>query len=202
MAGLTSVQRWKMEARIARFGGGWPWVAAFGVATVLAGIIAVLWPGGTLVVVAIVFAVQLILAGVYRFAFAFTIPGEAGWLRALMALVAILSFILGLYLLGHLSLTLLALAVILGAYWIAQGAVELFVAIGHPELSGRAWTIVSGILSVVAGAVVIVYPFASLYFLTLVLGFWLVIFGATLVARGIAIRSALSHLKPASPQIA
>jgi len=33
------------------------------------------------VAIAIVFAVQLIIAGIFRFVAAFAIPGESGWLR-------------------------------------------------------------------------------------------------------------------------
>jgi uncharacterized membrane protein HdeD (DUF308 family) len=48
---------------------------------------------------------------------------------------------------------------------------------------------VSGVLSVVAGGVVAVFPGASLVFLTLVLGVWLILFGLILIARGWMLRS-------------
>jgi len=151
-----------------------------------------LWPGSTLVVIGIIFALQLLVAAIYQFVFAFAIPDEIGWLRALMALLAILSFIVAVYLFGHVLLTLLILATLLGIYWVAQGIIELFVAIGHPELRGRAWMLLSGILSIAAGGVVIVFPATSLVFLTLVLGIWLVIFGVILITRGWMLRSLVS----------
>src|SRR5215467_7402940 len=187
-----------MNGVLARLGGNWGWVLAYGVLSVLAGIITVIWPGATLAVIAVIFAIQLIFAAVYEFVFAWAIPQEAGWLRAVIALLAALSLVVAIYQLGHIGLTLLLLAVILGVYWIVQGVTELFVAIGHPEVRNRGWIIVSGILSVIAGAVVVLYPGISLTFLTLVLGFWLIIFGVSLVGRGFMLRSVVRQVATAA----
>ena len=181
--------RGDMGLVLARLGSAWGWIIAYGVLSVLAGVIAIFWPGATLVVIAVVFALQLLVGAIYQFVFAFAIPHETGWLRALVALLAILSLVVALYLLGHVGLTLLLLAVLLGAYWIVQGAIELFVAIGHPEIRSRLWVIVSGVLSVVAGGIVVLFPGISLFFLTVVLGVWLVFFGAMLIGRGWLLRS-------------
>jgi uncharacterized membrane protein HdeD (DUF308 family) len=184
-----------LESMLGTVGRAWLWILAFGVISVLAGLAALFWPGATLVVLAIVFAIQLILAGVFRFVAAFAIPGETGWLRALQALLAILSLVVGVYLLGHVALSLLVLALVLGIYWTVQGAVELFLAIGHPELAGRGWMIVSGILSIVAGVILVVWPGISLFALTLVLGIWLLLFGGMLIVRAFQVRSAANRLK-------
>jgi len=178
-----------MSVTLARLGGAWGWIVAYGVLSILAGIIAVVWPGATLAVIAVIFALQLMFAAVYQFVFVWAIPHESGWLRALVGLLAILSLVVAVYLLGHIGLTLLLLATLLGIYWIVQGAVELFVAIGHPEIRSRTWIVISGILSVIAGGIVVLYPGISLLFLTYVLGFWLILFGASLIGRGFMLRS-------------
>ncbi len=183
-----------MSGVLARLGANWGWIVAYGVLSVLAGIIAILYPHATLAVIAVIFAIQLIFASIYEFVFAWAIPNESGWLRAVVALLAVLSLVVAIYLLGHIGLTLLLLAVILGVYWIVQGVTELFVAIGHPEVRNRGWVIISGILSVVAGAIVVLYPGISLVFLTLVLGFWLIIFGISLIGRGFVLRSAVNRV--------
>lgn len=183
-----------MSGVLARLGANWGWIVAYGVLSVLAGIVAILYPHATLAVIAVIFAIQLIFASIYEFVFAWAIPNESGWLRAVVALLAVLSLVVAIYLLGHIGLTLLLLAVILGVYWIVQGVTELFVAIGHPEVRNRGWVIISGILSVVAGAIVVLYPGISLVFLTLVLGFWLIIFGISLIGRGFVLRSAVNRV--------
>lgn len=189
-----------VEAALRRLGSAWAWILAFGVLSILAGLVAIFWPGATLLVIAIVFAVQLIVAGVFRFVGAFAIPGETGWLRALQAILAVLSFVVGVYLLGHMALSLLVLAFVLGFYWTVHGVIELFVAIGHPELPGRAWMILSGLLGIAAGVLLIVLPGISLFVLTLVLGVWLVLFGVMLALQAFRVRSATRLLGPGAVQ--
>ena len=174
---------------LARLGKAWGWIVAYGVLSLLAGILAIVWPSATLAVIAIVFALQLLVSAIYQFVLVFAIPHESGWLRALVALVAIFSLVVSVYLLGHVGLTLLVLAILLGAYWIAQGVIELFLATSHPEIRNRAWVAVSGVLSVVAGIVVAVFPGISLVTLAIVLGVWLIFFGAILIRRGWMLRS-------------
>ena len=181
-----------------RLGRAWGWFIAYGVLSILAGIIAVVLPGATLVAIAIIFAIQLLLTSIFQFVFAFTVPRESGWLRALFALLAIVSFVISIYLLGHVGLTLLLLAVLLGAYWIAQGVIELLLGIEHPEMPGRTWIIVVGILSILAGGVVALFPGTSLVFLTYVLGFWLILLGVGLILRGWTLRSLPRSTRPAA----
>jgi uncharacterized membrane protein HdeD (DUF308 family) len=190
----------EMTATLVRLGSAWGWIVAYGVATALAGVVAVLWPSSTLVVIAIIFAIQLLVGAVYQFVFAFAIPNESGWLRALVAVLSVFSFVVALYLFGRVGLTLLVLATLLGIYWIALGIIELFLAIGRSEVPGRTWIAITGILSILAGGVVVVSPASSLFFLTIFLGFWLLIFGVILVVRGIALRSEIRVTKkPMAP---
>ena len=195
MAAVTDSQ---VRAFLTRLGRSWAWLVAYGVLSIVLGIIAVVWPGRTLVAIAIIFALQLLLTSIFQFAFAFTVPRESGWLRALFALLAILSFAIALFLLGHVGLTLLLVAVLLGAYWIAQGVIELLLGIEHPELSGRLWIMVFGLLSILAGAVIVLFPGYSLIFLTYVLGFWLILLGVGLIFRGFGLRALTQSPRPAA----
>ncbi len=183
------------EAVLSTLGRAWGWILAFGLTSILVGLVALFWPGATLEVIAVVFAVQLIVSAVFGFAAAFAIPGESGWLRALQALLAVASFVIGIYLVGHVSVSLLVLAFLLGVYWMYSGITALFLAIGYAGLPGRGWMIASGILSIVAGAFVVVAPGISLFTLTLVLGLWLVVFGVLAVIRALQARSTVRSLE-------
>jgi Flp pilus assembly protein TadB len=55
----------EMKDQLARLGNAWAWIVAHGVASLLAGVVAVLWPSSTLVVIAIIFAAQLPVATVF-----------------------------------------------------------------------------------------------------------------------------------------
>jgi len=186
------------RAYFGRLGRAWGWLVAYGVLSVVAGIIALVFTGAALVAIAIVFALQLLITSIFQFVFAFAVPAESPWLRSLFVLLAIVSFVISLYLLGHVGLTLFLLAVLLGAYWIAQGVIELVLGIEHPEMPGRLWILVFGVLSILAGGVVVLFPGTSLVFLTYVLGFWLILLGAGLIIRGWTLRSLTRSTRPAA----
>src|SRR5260370_7102227 len=120
---MDTTQRGEMKAILARLGSAWGWIVAYGVASLLAGVIAVAWPSSTLVVIAIIFAVQLLVGAVYQFVFAFAIPNENGWLRALIALLSVFSFVVSIYLLGHVGLTLLVLPTLFALDSLALAAI-------------------------------------------------------------------------------
>ena len=63
---------------VTRVGGSWWWPALFGVISIIAGILALVWPGPTLVVLAILFGIELIIWGIYRLVGAVTIGDASG----------------------------------------------------------------------------------------------------------------------------
>jgi uncharacterized membrane protein HdeD (DUF308 family) len=123
---------------LARVGRHWGWFLAYGIITLLAGGVALAWPGVTLLVVAIVFGVQLIVAGIFRLVSAFASDDLTGGTRTLLALLGALSLIIGLYAVRHVLITLVALALLLGIFWVVNGAIEIFTAGSHREMPGRA----------------------------------------------------------------
>ena len=62
-------------------------------------------------------------------------------------------------------------------------------AISEPRVPGRGWAIFFGVISLIAGVVVLAYPFDSIVTLALVVGIWLIILGVTEVISGFGIRS-------------
>ncbi len=140
----------------------WGWLLVLGVITVVAGIAALAWPGLTLLVVAVLFGVQLL---------------------------GVLSLFIGLYAVRHVLISLLALALLLGIYWIISGTMELYMALAHRGLKNRGWTGVMGVLGVLAGLIVLVYPAISLLTLAIVLGIWLIVRGVMQVTLAFNTRS-------------
>jgi uncharacterized membrane protein HdeD (DUF308 family) len=68
-------------------------------------------------------------------------------------------------------------------------------------MQGRGWTIFMGLLSIVAGIVVLVYPAISLATLAIVLGFWLLVFGVMEIVLAFRLRSlghAAARIAPAT----
>jgi uncharacterized membrane protein HdeD (DUF308 family) len=186
---MTTGMRGDPADLVARIGRHWGWVLAFGIITFLIGIAALVWPGRTLIVVAVLFGIQLIVLGIFRFAAAIASDDLTGGTRVLLALLGVLSLIIGLYAVRHILITLLALALLLGIFWIVSGAVELFMSLSHREMPHRGWNAVMGIISVLAGIVLLVYPGISLLVLAVVVSIWLLIFGVMQIMLAFRIRS-------------
>lgn len=175
---------------LGNLGGHWAWILGFGVLTVAAGICAVVWPGITLIAAAVVFGVQLVIAGIYRFVAAFATTDATGATRVLLALLGVLSLIIGLYAVRHVLITIVALALLLGIFWVVNGAIETFAALSHREMAGRGWRAFMGLLSIVAGIIVLAIPGISLVVLVTVLSIWLIFFGLMEISLGWRLRSA------------
>src|SRR5258707_13085808 len=180
---MTTGMRRDPADLIARVGRHWGWLLAFGIITVGIGIAALVWPGRTLVVVAVLFGIQLIVLAIFRFAAAFATDDLTGGTRVLYALLGVLSLIIGLYAVRHILITLLALALLLGIFWIVSGAVELFTAVAHRELRNWGWNAGMGIISVLAGLLLPVYPGISLLVLAAGVGRWVLTFRIIAIPR-------------------
>jgi uncharacterized membrane protein HdeD (DUF308 family) len=174
---------------LTRVGRHWGWALAFGIITLIAGIAVLAWPGVTLLVIAILFGIQLVVTGLFRFVSAFALDNVSGGGRFLMALLGALSLIIGLYALRHVFITLLALALLLGIYWTVSGFVEVFTALSHQDMPGRGWTVLVGVLSIVAGIVLLSYPGLSLLTLATIASIWLIIFGVMEIGAAFRIRA-------------
>jgi uncharacterized membrane protein HdeD (DUF308 family) len=74
----------------------------------------------------------------------------------------------------------------------------LATAIADKQIPGRGWAIFFGIVSVLAGFVVLAYPFDSIVTLALVVGIWLVVLGVVEVISGFGMRSDVKKVEKAT----
>ena len=88
-------------------------------------------------------------------------------------------------------LTVLARGLLLGIYWIVDGFTAVFAAADHPGLPGRGWNVLAGLLSVIAGLLLLAWPSLSLLTLSLLAGLWLVMLGAVQLSLARQLRSAV-----------
>jgi len=165
------------KSPIARLGGSWIWHLLYGLVSIGTGVIAVAWPGPTLIVLAVIFGCQLISTGLFRLVASVTL-GEEGTARALTAILGVVGLLLGLYAIRHVLITILALGLLLGIYWVVDGFTAVFAAIDHPGLPERGWDIVTGLLTAIAGLMLLAWPTLSLATLSFLAGLWLIMLGA------------------------
>jgi uncharacterized membrane protein HdeD (DUF308 family) len=174
----------------------WGLLLASGMATLVLGVLVLVWPGLTLLTLAVLVAVQLLIGGVVDVARAIAAGEASAGQRVLFGLLGALSVLVGMLALRSPLQTLAVLALILGAWWVVSGIMELVVAFG-PDVPHRFWSVLSGLVSVVAGVVVLSQPRMSLGVLVWFAGIWLLVHGGLLVGASFAVRSATKRFPEA-----
>ena len=169
----------------------WKWNLVAGLLTIVLGAIVLAWPGPTILVASTLFGVYLLLSGFVELFMAFTLPRSAGT-RVLLFISGALSLVLAIMSFRHFGdgYAVLLLSLWIGIGFIFQGVSGVAAGIGESDLPGRGWYIVAGIITVLAGLVVLVWPFDSIAMLTLAAGICLVIIGITKVIQAFQARKA------------
>ncbi len=159
----------------------------------------VAWPGISITVAAIFFGAGLLLIGIQQVFFAFSLDVSAGG-RVLLFISGAASLILAIMAFRHLYDAVLLLAIWIGVGFIFRGVATTVSAISDPTLPGRGWNVFVGIISLIAGVVVLASPFDSIGTLALVVGIWLIVIGVMEVVAAIAIRRATHKVQEALTQ--
>ena len=173
-----------LESRLWKFAMVWGALSA-----VLGGLI-LAWPGTSILVASTLFGVYLLLSGFAGVAMAFTLPESAG-MRVLLFISGVVSVIMAVLCFRDFGgpYPVLLLSIWIGVSFIVQGFSIVAVAISYQALPGRGWYGVLGVLSVIAGVVVLVWPWDSIAVLTLATGVWLVAMGIVEIVQGFQMRN-------------
>lgn len=163
------------EAIVAEAGRYWWVLLVLGIASILFGIALIAWPDKTLTVLAVLFGVWLLIAGLIRFFQA--IFDQDAEHRILLAVVGILGVILGLLVMRDPLRTIWVIAVIIGLFWLISGLVDVFRVATRRITEDRGLSLTLGIVAIVAGAVVMLWPGITVLVLAIVGGLYLIISG-------------------------
>ena len=168
----------------------WKWMLCWGVITIIVGVLVLVWPGISITVASVLFGVYLLLSGIAAVVLAFMLDTSGGN-RVLLFISGALSIVLGVLAFRHFSegSAVLLLAIWIGVAFIYLGATDIAIAFSYPLMPGRGSYVFVGILSVIAGAVVLLWPFDSIRTLALVVGIWLVLLGLSQVVSAFRARS-------------
>jgi uncharacterized membrane protein HdeD (DUF308 family) len=167
----------------------WKWTLAAGLLTIVLGAIVLVWPGPTILVAATLFGVYLLSTGLIGLFMSFTLPVSAG-MRILLFISGALAVVLAILSFRHFGdgYAILLLSLWIGIGFIFQGVSATAAAMSDSNLPGRGWYVVLGLVSVLAGLVVLVWPIDSIVVLVLVVGVWLVVLGAVQIIQAFQIR--------------
>jgi uncharacterized membrane protein HdeD (DUF308 family) len=165
----------------------WPVMVVAALAFLAVGVILLVWPKATLTIVAILIGAALIVTGLMRLYDGFTASEESGGRRVADLVIGALAVIVGLYCLRHNSLSIAVVAFVVGAFWVLNGIADLAVAV-TTQLPGRGFLAIAGLISLIAGMLVLFWPSITVILLVRILGIWLIIYAAVLAMLAVRLR--------------
>src|ERR1700756_4104223 len=171
----------------------WKSTLVSGILTLTLGILVYVLPGDSILIAAVLFGIYLLITGIAQVVFAFSLHVSAGG-RVLLFISGAASLILAVLCFRSLQDSILLLAIWIGIGFIFRGVATAVSAISDPTLPGRGWEIFIGVITLIAGVIVLASPFESLATLILVVGIWLIVIGVFEAVSAIGIRSASKNL--------
>jgi uncharacterized membrane protein HdeD (DUF308 family) len=193
-----AVEVWLVDMRQA-----WPVLLARAVFAVAFGLVALIWPTITLLILAWAFGIFAIIDGAIQI-----IDGirrrdrPRWWISLLLGLLELAAGVLALIWPG---ISAVALAIVVGAWALVTGLIEIFSAVRQRrERRQPGLLLLVGLVSVVAGVVILAWPVHGAVALAALVGGFAVVYGILLAVLALRLRNAAqatteSFPAPASP---
>jgi uncharacterized membrane protein HdeD (DUF308 family) len=163
-----------------------------GVLGVIIGVIAIAWPGVTILALVILFAIWVFIGAGLQAAQAFS-GNRVGPVFGHL-LLALVDVVFGVLALAWPGVTVFALVLIVAFWALAGGFMELFAAFRSGEPAGtRTLFIVGGLVSVLFGVVLVSRPGDGVLTLALLFGFFSLMYGVSGITMGIHLRQSTNH---------
>lgn len=158
--------------------------ALLGVLALGLGIALLAWPGKTITALAVILGAYLLVEGVIRIVMALVTPLIHAGSRLLSILFGVLFILGGVVMMRNPGLSgetlLVVVAIIIGVAWIMEGVLAL---LESGSAQSRGWAIAFGIISLLAGIIVLVMPAWSAVMLMVFTGASLVVMGIVSLVR-------------------
>jgi uncharacterized membrane protein HdeD (DUF308 family) len=164
-----------------------------GALAIIVGIIALAWPGVTILALVILFAVYALIAASIETMRAFS-SAKAGPVTGhlLLALIDVAAGVIALVWPGP---TALVLVLVVGIWAVTAGIFEIFAGFGAGETAGtRALFFLAGLVSVAFGVVLFAHPRIGAFALALLFGLYALVYGVSLITQGIEVRRVRKNL--------
>ncbi|MFE5815798.1 HdeD family acid-resistance protein [Streptomyces sp. NPDC056479] len=165
----------------------WQVVLVTGVASLVLGVLILVWPDASLRVAGILFGLYLLVSGVFQLIAAFGTHRTTS-LRVLAFVSGALSILLGLFCFRGAMQSTLLLALWIGIGWLIRGITQSLAAASDQSVPARGWQILLGVVTFLAGIVLIVSPVESVTVLMVLGGCWLVAVGLIEIVTSLRLR--------------
>jgi len=166
----------------------WGWIVLRGVAAVLFGVLAFLWPGITLAVLVIVWGAYALADGVLALIAAYRVRdrGKPFWSLVIVGLLGIAAGIVTFIWPG---MTALVLLMFIAAWAVVMGIFQIIAAIRLRKEIQNEWLLgLSGVLSVLFGIIMFVAPGAGALAVIWVIAAYAIVFGILLIWLGLRLK--------------
>ena len=174
----------------------WGMFVLRGIVALALGVLAFAAPAPTLAGLIFVFAAYAIVDGILAIAFGVSVPGGPSWLLVIAGIVGIG---IGVYTAVSPQVTAVALTLLIGTFAFVRGIAEVGTAIWLRNLIESVWLyVLSGIVSILFGAFLIVAPGDGAYAVLFVIGFYALFAGVMYVAIGLRLRGVNQALETSS----
>jgi uncharacterized membrane protein HdeD (DUF308 family) len=178
----------------------WWLVVLRGVFAVLFGIAALVWPDATLAALVLLFGAYALVDGICDIGTGIAGWGVSGSSRWWLVLGGIAGVIVGLITFFYPNITATVLLYFIGAWAIVTGVFEVLGAIQLRQVINDEWLLIfSGILSIVFGVLVFVYPQASALSIVWLIAIYAIVLGISTIALGFRVKSLGTLLSSGSP---
>lgn len=158
-----------------------------GIVTVLLGLVVAVLPTQSLTVITVLLGVLMIISGIYQLVRVFDSRERQ---RVWHGLAALLFIVIGVVLIRHLHLSFAIIGLIIGLTWIVQGVSALMSGIAIRGANGAGWLMFFGVISLLAGIVVVSSPVSSVTALAVLAGVWFIVMGLMEIVGAFAMRRA------------
>jgi uncharacterized membrane protein HdeD (DUF308 family) len=155
------------------------WIIGAAIVGIVLGILALVWPGATLLTVAILFGSYLIVSGVFRLTVAFTAHRLSTGMRWFIGVLGGIVVLAGIFCLSDPAGSLLLLALVIGIGWIMEGIADIAGGAMGTSHAPRWLAILSGVVSVIAGIVIFFLPGLALATFVLIGAILLIVVSVT-----------------------
>ncbi|MCU1504004.1 MAG: hypothetical protein JWM12_3358 [Ilumatobacteraceae bacterium] len=167
----------------------WRWLIVRGVAAVIFGILALAWPGLTVLVLVLLFGAYAMVDGISSLVAVLTkasgTEGRRGW----FTLIGVISVAAAIVTFAWPGITALALLYVIAAWAIAAGTLQLVAAIQFRKEMTREWLLaLRGVLDVVVGIALFIWPGAGVLAITWLIGWFAIVGGVFTVAEALRVR--------------
>ena len=165
----------------------WGWIVALGVVFMVAGVVALGSVVAATASAVMIIGIMMIMGGVAEFIAAF---GVKEWGKFMLwMLLGALYVAAGIIAIMHPIHTATILTLMLGVALVFGGVLRLFLAFQMKEGSSWGWVALSGVITLLLGAMIIAqWPASSLFVLGIFLGIDLIFIGAGWITMGLALK--------------